>query len=75
MANTSYQEQLTQIYNKLVAIDSQLSELALKSEMNTMQVSLTNSMSLLSNNLATLTATVEKLELTMSSLLSELRSH
>jgi hypothetical protein len=74
MANTDYSSQLTQIYNKLAALDSQVSKMALRSEMNTIQASLNSSMVTLSSSLDTLTTTVEKLEVTMSALLSELRS-
>ena len=74
MANTDYASQLTQIYNKLAALDAQISKMALRSEMNTLQASLNASMVTLSSSVDTLTTTVETLELTMSALLSELRS-
>jgi len=74
MANTDYAGQLTQIYNKLAALDVQVSKLALLSAMNTIQASLNSSMTTLAASVSTLTTTVETLELTMSALLSELRS-
>ena len=74
MADTDYQAQLTQIYNKLVDLDAQQAKLALRSEMNTMQASLNTSITTLASAIDSLTTTVKKLELTMSTLLSELRS-
>jgi hypothetical protein len=74
MANTDPASQLTQLYNKLVAIDSQQSKLALKSEMNTKQTELMTSLNALVASVSNLTAMVEALELNMSALLAELRS-
>lgn len=74
MANTDYASQLTQIYNKLVAIDAQMSKLALLSDMNSKQEALTISLNSIASSLVTLTDTVQKLELNMSELLAELRS-
>ena len=74
MANASYQEQLTQIYNKLAAIDSKLAKLALASTVNTIQVETSNSLNNLMGRVNTLTGQVEKLTLEVSDLLTELRS-
>lgn len=74
MANQDYQSQLTELYNKLSDIDNQLTKLALKSDMITSQSLLTNILNSISSRLSTLTADVEKLQLTVSGLLTELRS-
>jgi hypothetical protein len=74
VANTSYQEQLTQIYNKLAAIDAKLAKLALASAVNTIQVQISADLNSLLGRVNTLTGEVQKLQLQMSDLLTELRS-
>jgi len=66
--------QLTQLYVKLEAIDSSLSKLALLSDMNTRQIALNTSITSLASEVSTLTAQVENLELSISALLTQLRS-
>jgi hypothetical protein len=74
MANQDYQAQLTQIYNKLAAIDAKLAKLALASDVNTIQVQISASLNNLVGRVNTLTGEVQKLQLQMADLLTELRS-
>jgi 3-dehydroquinate dehydratase len=74
MSNPDYQEQLTQIYNKLAAIQADLSKLALMSNVNTIQTSLQNQMNAITSRIDTLTTDVGTLILTMNDLIIELRS-
>lgn len=74
MANLDYAAQLTEIYNKLVAIDSKQSKMALKSEMNTMQTTTMSSLNSIAAQIQNLLYQVSQLELTMSDILTELRS-
>lgn len=74
MATLDYQAQLTQLYNKLVALDSKQSKMALRSEMNTSQAEVISQLNSLVAQVRNLTAEVQTLELTMSDLLTELRS-
>ena len=74
MANTDYQSQVTQLYNKLVSIDSTLSKLALNATVNTVQTSLMASLNSLLVQVDTLTTELQKVELLMTELLAEIRS-
>lgn len=74
MSNPDYQEQLTQIYNKLSAIQADLSKLAHMSNVNTIQTSLQNQMNAITSRIDTLTTDVGTLILTMNDLIIELRS-
>lgn len=74
MANQDYQSQLTDLYNALSNIDSQLNKLALLSAMNTIQSGLSSQLNNISGRLNTLTGEVEKLKLSVSQLLTEVRS-
>ena len=74
MANTDYASQLTQIYIKLSNIDSLLTKLSLMSDVNTIQVSLSNSLNIIASNLSTLMDEVNNLKLNMADLLNDLRS-
>lgn len=69
-----YQYQLTQIYNKLNTINSNLVKLSLMSNVNTIQVGLSSKLNDLSGDLSTLTGEVEELKLIISDLLARLIS-
>ena len=74
MSNPDYQEQLTQIYNKLSAIQADLAKLAHMSNVNTIQTSLQNQMNTITSRIDTLNTDVGSLILTMNDLIIELRS-
>jgi len=72
--NTDYATQLTLIYNKLSDIQQGLGKLALMSYVNTIQEDLQGKMSDITLRLENLTTEVNQIQLTMSDLLTELRS-
>ena len=74
MSGTDYQASQTELYNRLSSIEATLAKLALMSNVNTIQVSLQSTMNALVARVDTLTTEVEKLQLTMSDLLIELRN-
>lgn len=67
--------QVTDLYVKLEAIDSSLSKLAMKSEINTIQAALMVSLNSLVAQVTTLTDQVQSLESSISNLLTQLRNH
>ena len=69
-----YQSQITEIYNKLSAINGILAKLALMSNVNTVQVGLQTEMDDISSRLDTITDEVESVQLAMSDLIVALRS-
>lgn len=69
-----YQAQLTQIYNRLAAIDATLAKLALLSYVNTVQTDLSNRLNSITGQLNTITGEVQQLQLTVSDILNTLRS-
>ena len=71
---SDYQSELTQIYNKLSAINASLVKLALMSNVNTVQNSLQGEMNSISSRLDSVSAELESIQLTMSDLIVELRS-
>lgn len=74
MANLDYAGQLTQIYNKLVALDASMAKLALRSEMNTAQTSIMADLNTILGQIQSITYQLSQLDLTMTNLLAELRS-
>lgn len=74
MANSSYEQQLTDLYDSLGDINSLMNKLALKSEINTSQDALTTLLNTILGTLNTLQYEVNGLKLTMADLLTELRS-
>ena len=74
MSTLDYQAQLTQIYNKLASIQTDLARLALMSNVSTFQASLQGQMNTLTSRVSTLTSDVESLTLTMNDLIIALRS-
>jgi hypothetical protein len=71
---TDYQAQVTALYQRLTAIDSQMAKLALKSYVNTIQASLTSLLNSLSGQMNTMNGDIQTMKLSMSDILTILRS-
>lgn len=74
MANTDYASQLTEIYNKLISIQSTLSKLALLSRVNTMQGELQNQLNAITARLATCEQAIAQMTLNMNDIITEMRT-
>jgi hypothetical protein len=74
MATNDAATQVTQIYNKLVSINSSLAKLALLSTVNTIQGDLQSRLNSIAERLNTLEQSTVDLQMTISDLLLELRS-
>lgn len=70
---SDYQSELTQIYDKLSAINASLVKLAMMANVNTIQNSLQGEMNSISSRLDSVSAELESIQLTMSDLILELR--
>jgi hypothetical protein len=71
---SDYQSELTQIYNKLSAINGILSKLALMSNVNTVQSDMQGRMDSINSRLDSVSSEVESIQLAMSDLIVALRS-
>ena len=65
-----YQAQVTDLYNKLTVIDSQLSKFAQKSYVNTVQVNLTTLLNNILGDLNNMTIQVQNLKNSMADVIS-----
>jgi hypothetical protein len=73
MANTDYASQLTEIYNKLVTIESTMVKLATASSVNTMQTGLQNQLNVIAKDVDNLKTNIQKLQLAMNDMIAALR--
>lgn len=71
---SDYATQLTEIYDKLVVIQSSLSKLALLSRVNTMQVSLQAQLDAIAQTLHNLEQNMQTMQQTMTDIITEMRS-
>jgi hypothetical protein len=71
--STDYATQLTEIYNKLIAIQGTLSKLALLSRVNSMQVDLQAQLNALTARMSTSEQAIASMTLTMSDILTEIK--
>jgi hypothetical protein len=71
---SDYASQLTEIYNKLGAIQATLSKLALLSRINTMQVALQAQLDALLQRMQTAEVAMQEMQLTLNNLVVEVRN-
>ena len=72
MANTDYQSQLTQIYDRLFDISVSMGNLAQSTTVNTIQVSLSASLNTIATNLDALNTQVTQLNMMLTDILAQL---
>ena len=71
---TDYQGQITELYDRLAAIDSSLSLLALESRVNSLQETLQSRLDVISNSLSATETNVINIQLDLSDIITDLMS-
>lgn len=74
MASTDYKEQITVLYNRLTALNSNLSTRCLESRILTLQNTLTDSLNALINSINISEDSVADIQLDLADAITELRS-